>query len=125
MDDLIAFLNARLDEDEAAARTAAAASPTPWTIAGAWLLDATGLAVVLDENLNYEETFPHIVRHDPARVLRDVEADRKLITAFKQADADAQYPDYDGGYATGLEDAAKIRAERFSDHPDYREDWKS
>lgn len=62
----------------------------------------------------------------PPRELRDVEADRKLIAAYEQAAENAKHPDYEGAweYGSGLEDAVKIRAERFSDHPDYQESWK-
>jgi hypothetical protein len=83
MDDLIAFLNARLDEDEAAAKQAAggihgrrenykaivadAADPDNWAI-----VDLSPLAE--DEYLG-----THIARHDPARVLREVAAKRAIL----------------------------------------------
>jgi len=65
------------------------------------------------------------------RVLREVEADRKLIAAYEAARAavppvDDWYEVADGvkvGRAEALEAALKIRAERFSDHPDYDKDW--
>ena len=74
------------------------------------------------------------VVHDPARVLRDVEADRKLLAAYDKAlgtvqERHEQGYDYEGedevGWRLALEFAIKLRAKRFSDHPEYRqEDWK-
>jgi hypothetical protein len=71
--DLVEFLKARLDEDEAAARKAAAFKydrPTdaPW--------ERARLAVEQGTALSSDE---HIARHDPARVLREVEAKRTIL----------------------------------------------
>lgn len=67
MDDLIAFVAARLDEDEAAARAAVNFSygVPDWCDDG----DPDGV---------------HIARHDPARVLREVEASRKLLVRYER-----------------------------------------
>ena len=131
MDDLIAFLNARLDEDEARAQAAA----------GEWD----------DESARYEwedlpdATFAHARWHDPARVLREVEAKRAILTLHAlQVTKREQYayssytgepiPDeYDGqcedcgwfdpeqGACLTLRHLASV----YGDHPDYREDWQS
>ncbi|MER7361900.1 DUF6221 family protein [Nonomuraea wenchangensis] len=90
----------------------------------------------------------HIVRHDPARVLADVAADRKLIARYKAAEesheealralTDARQSGADeaavhaagedlaaaharaAAYLTILED----RAARFFDHPDFQPHWR-
>ena len=64
------------------------------------------------------------VAHDPARVLHEVEAGRKLLAAYRKAVAEAEFPDWRGGYASGLEDAIKIRAEVHDSHPDWDEKWR-
>lgn len=62
------------------------------------------------------------------RMLREVEADRKLLAAFEMVERECatmlgdrrprKYGEYDG-----LLLAVKIRAERFADHPDYDPAW--
>ena len=107
-DELTGFLTARLGEDEAAAK--------------AWL----PLGNPDDSNRN------HIARHDPARVLREVEAKRKILAEYTRVvELRKSYPegydpnDYHGLYESGLEEAVTHLAVVYSDHPDYREDWSS
>jgi hypothetical protein len=79
---LTEFLTARLDEDEAAAKDA---------LSERWHIDTEGN--VRDESTLYVATGPwdgpvdeadaaHIARHDPARVLREVEAKRKILDSY-------------------------------------------
>ncbi|MEV0598568.1 DUF6221 family protein [Streptomyces sp. NPDC050315] len=91
--DLVAFLRARLDEDEAVAR---AAFPAPWTrrdhVAGVHADDATqerpfGSAVAdcrrVPGGFGYgTANADHIARHDPARVLAEVEAKRQIVDSY-------------------------------------------
>ncbi len=66
----------------------------------------------------------------PARMLRDVEADAKLLRELRSAEGNTggDWGEGEAGYAAGLEAglvlAVKVRAERWSDHPDYQEGWK-
>ncbi|MDP9949133.1 MULTISPECIES: DUF6221 family protein [Streptomyces] len=124
MDDLAQFLRDRLDEDEQAARAAHAPN---WSTDGrtglhygvedGWMTDALTTADA-----------DHIARHDPARVLREVEAKRRLLTDYEEnaADLDAQHaPDMDYvGRADGLETALQHLATAYADHPDYRDAWR-
>ncbi|GGZ28521.1 hypothetical protein GCM10010387_22480 [Streptomyces inusitatus] len=98
--DLVEFLRARLDEDEAAAR--AAAEPPSWVKLDRhpqleWSVqywDAPDRAVVVaEESSAYavvateagegeedaDARVQHIARHDPARVLAEIEATRRII----------------------------------------------
>jgi Family of unknown function (DUF6221) len=62
-----------------------------------------------------------------ARALREVEADRKLLAAYAEVahmDHDEPEPEYAFGRAEGLGEAVRLRAARFSDHPDYRQEWR-
>lgn len=147
VDDLPAFFAARLDEDEAAAKAAESAfsmdkaaprrARSPWIAAGSLLLAAQpdgshgDIAEVIDYGLN--EVLEHAARHDPARVLRDVEADRALLGALSRAAEEMRDPRFDpaesscshtAGEYDGLLLAVKIRAARFVPHPDYRDEWK-
>jgi hypothetical protein len=118
MDDLAAFLKARLDEDEAAA---SAASPGPWR------LNAEGDEVLAVDDVTVAEAFAlsgrqlratadHIARHDPARVLREVAAGRAILTAYWAASSQPE--------EGGLEAAVRHLAVVYSDHRGYRAKWK-
>lgn len=182
MNDLIAFLRARLDEDE---QWALAASkpyeyaignpPVPlggvhwtWVVGDNWELVtpdpvtdefvqigdswACNLATVEEwqaEHWKLPRTYAgtieemdasaarHIARHDPARVLQDVEAKRRIIAEHvvvggyqDAAETDlgegcsecgwnAEYSDR-GGWCTTL----RLLALPFASHADYIEDWR-
>ena len=113
MDDLIAFVAARLDEDEAAAKKAV---PGPWRWAdwsatfgtleqerntlehspGSRPFPAVAerdrettrvlrLEDPLEIDPDQEASADHIARHDPARALRQVEDGRRLLAAYAEA----------------------------------------
>jgi hypothetical protein len=73
MDDLVQFLRDRLDEDEQTARDA---KPGPWREDGGGSVFATHPT---DEVVDYTDSAPHIARHDPARVLAEVDAKRRIL----------------------------------------------
>ncbi|WP_405149464.1 DUF6221 family protein [Sphaerisporangium sp. NBC_01403] len=139
MDDLIAFLRARLGEDEETARVAgeaciawltyrdddgqmryttvaAAATDGIWIAAGAEVPAPTSALVV----------------YDPARALREVEAKRRIISEH------APHEDYSWACRTcsaadscgcmGGPDlpcpTLRLLALPYADHPDYREEWR-
>jgi hypothetical protein len=130
MDDLIAFVTARLDEDEAAAKLAAREG-------GAWEQDdpdrrpgaISSLAgpVVYDEGSPDEYQGAHIARHDPARVLREVAAKRAIV---RRCGWSVNEPDQ---YPNGLVSPRALLARQnlvdlaavWNDHPDYRAEWKA
>ena len=152
--DPAAFLAARLDEDEAAAKAAPGEHWKAFTeddIAGASVYDDQWL-LLYPERYDHDKplsakpgaTGPqyiqrsrdalaaHIARHDPARVLREVAADRKLLAEhhiLAEYEARAHLagvgePEYAYGFADGVALAVRIRAERFADHPDYDPAWR-
>lgn len=135
--DLIAWLRAQLDDDERVAREA---TPGPWVTNGtsvwrkpddSWdfrraMEGQHGRMpfVMVDpgetsEPLNAE----HIARWDPARVLGEVDAKRRIIDLF-ESHADAQFPDSYGGYASAMEDAVQIIALPYADRAGYRDEWR-
>ena len=144
MTDLIAFLNARLDEDEAAAEACPlenwyANGPTPgsgyigpfdWYLGGR--VDAHSgklLAKGIDVHDPEHHCLVHAARHDPARVLREVEAKRKLLELAFDADqtdrtlnAEVAREVPPGELTTG-EEILRVMAAVYSDHPDYRQEW--
>lgn len=72
--------------------------------------------------------FKHAAQHDPAQVLREIEADRALIadyiSAQKTVDAIAHPDMYDVGRAQGLEEAVRRRASAYDQRPGYLEAWR-
>jgi hypothetical protein len=105
MDDLIAFLQARLDEDEHAAN--------------AWL--PLGNPTAAERN--------HIARHDPARVLADVAAKRAIVDLHSPHHHGACPVCWLVTKRSSLREDFPCRTLRtlalpHSDHPDYREEWR-
>jgi hypothetical protein len=133
------FLLARLAEDEAAARACAEAFPSPWEVADrGWRVriyaadvpdigdhaepgDTRAPCVIevepqrhhreLNDGGWLSDRVEHIARHDPARVLADVEAKRRIV------EWDVEQP-VDRG-------VLNILASVYADHPDFREEWRA
>lgn len=103
MDDgLVDFLRARFDEDEAPARAADA-----------------GLGNVLNQ-VEYSDSAAeaderHIARHDPARVLREVEAKRRVVDRYSWL--------REHGDTGDMAWVLPLLAAAYADHPDYRPEW--
>lgn len=148
-DDLVAFIRARLDEDEAVARNAPG---------GPWRADDSECCIATDEEgciletgcLGYGSTrevvVRHVTRHDPARVLRGVEAKRRILAAHGPTTpaivgGTLDYPDAAklcGTCGPGDDWQAeqqpyghvpcytvRLLAIEWSDHSDYREEWRA
>ncbi|MFD3654344.1 DUF6221 family protein [Streptomyces sp. NPDC058620] len=135
MDDLVQFLRDRLAEDEQVARAAMWDELSDvWTarppqaryeqyIVADYLDD--GVVVVTPENADADGVGRHIARHDPARVLREVEAKRQLLDTFlpDAAGADEQINDEWRAGSTLAVDLLCLLALPYTDHPDYRPEW--
>jgi hypothetical protein len=128
---LTEFLAARLDEDEAVAR---AATEGPWYLDapdhayvgnradgrnyGLWAIVHNGLWAIVhmsadvlpdltdDAQRRTLADAEHMARHDPARVLREVEAKRAIVS--------------EGAPEYLLVHLAAV----YADHPDYRDEWR-
>lgn len=145
---LAAFLLARLDEDE---RIARAVTSTPWrrgtgTAAAeggeGWDQDVVWRTFEVEGDAGLytddEDDAAHIARHNPARVLREVEAKRRLVELHEQVpgtpgayqkDAPATgckvCHEWDGvTYAGGDCETLRLLALPFADHPDYCQEWR-
>ncbi len=158
-EDLIAFLNARLDEDAQIARVAAGANPG--SPARSWVAEKVdykgqigwqkvwaivperveGGAQALFLNDILPKRVTHVARHDPARVLREVEAKRKMLEAHGQGHecqhftASGEKSVVDGKpwvyyeaahteFTGGICDVLRLLGLPYADHPDYREEWR-
>lgn len=137
-DDLIAFIKARLAEDEQVAKACAGA---PWVQDCApmvhvdpkairdakWIYGKMGYVGTVEHD--YDRA--HMVRHDPARVLRGVEAKRRLLDTW-QGITQTERPDWMDNETWRLSTAGTIilishmtaiMALEWAYHPDYRQEW--
>lgn len=145
MEDLIAFVRARLDEDQAAAeraRDAEFCKDGRWNARGPFGDDYRlgSVQSEVNESILGEDAddvpFPfadHIARHNPARILREVEAKRRMFDLHVLAERD-----YGDGFVTELCmvcdpqepepfypcQTLRLLALPYSDHPDYHEEWR-
>jgi hypothetical protein len=146
---LVEFLRARLDEDEQVAR---AARSQEWQHDGRNGLHdlgpayctvirvSSGFSHVQADHVCGSVLFAdaqHIVRHDPARVLADVEAKRRIVDEYEatqnplvaeRASDGAQFVVDPGErwrwHGRGLETALRLLALPYADHDGYRDEWR-
>jgi hypothetical protein len=132
--ELVAFLRARLDEDEAVAQ---AAPPGPWAEdASHSVVDATGARVIY--SVNGGTLHPtlavraHVLGNDPARVLREVAAKRGIVECHEPwvaANGDTicgrcgreHIDGRPGGHFPCQ--TLRLLALPYADHPEYRQEW--
>lgn len=127
---LVEFLRARLVEDEQAARATAyslaSSIEDPWSVRQKDRRDEMSWAVYsqgkyLKASELYEADARHIARHDPARVLAEVDAKRRLI---------AEVWDEREGFPTErtpgntADTVLRHLALPYAEHPDYDEAWR-
>ncbi|MFF8910182.1 DUF6221 family protein [Streptomyces olivaceoviridis] len=117
-EDLVRFLRARLDEDE---QTARRATEGPWT---AEVSSETGHCVIPSDAQStreyvartqlYAAAFDaeHIARHDPARVLREVEAWRAVLDFVETVEGSWHFLQL-------MDPLARV----WRDHPDFNPAW--
>lgn len=126
---IIDFLNARLNEDEASAKAAGSA---PWVADLPRSVNVDPKATAANKHAFQRQGHiasvenpgaqAHIARHHPARALREIEAKRKLVHECQEAHQYyTQHPMAPAGEITGLHTAIKLAASVYADHPDYPE----
>ena len=135
---IVEFVNARLNEEERAAKAAGAGQWTADTEirtvrdgAGVWVLGEDGDPVATarfafdasGEGIDPRAIGGHIARHDPARVLREVAAKRAILREYTDAvdlwERESEAPDS----VAALEAVTRHMAAAHSDHPDYDPAW--
>ncbi|MDJ0345226.1 DUF6221 family protein [Streptomyces sp. H10-C2] len=148
-DDLVEFLRARLAEDAEVARLAHATDPAPWyedVGEGSYTnqregVDGVGLVRAADNVGLWDReasctlsmtaaTATHVARHDPARVLAEVDVKRRMLDEYDQALAQrvelANTPHSIEGSVRLLTALrfVKLLAVPCFDHPDYLAEWR-
>ncbi|WP_416476984.1 DUF6221 family protein [Streptomyces sp. LKA04] len=128
MVELVVWLRAQLDEDE---RIARAATAGPWTQSGigeyGWgvSFSVPGAGVEADDSDQGRADADHIAEHDPARVLREIDAKRLAIDHYQRIFQHA----VDGAdsyvrIAAALSRQIQIMASVYADRPGYRQSWR-
>lgn len=107
MSDIAAFVHARLDEIEKAAR---AATLGPWVASGRWVWSTVRPDAVFGVDGDPADA-AYIARRDPARVLAEVEALRRIVDEFAGE-----------GNRTAVF-VLRVLAAIWRDHPDYDPAW--
>ena len=133
------FLLARIAEDERAAEAVMPSGrPLERGRYGSWresasvqraVMTSGGEVVAFDVPGKPERV--HIARHDPARVLAECEAKRRIVEQARMAVRLSDETPDDGnpkaerihGAATAWECALDVLALPYADHPDYRDEW--
>lgn len=64
----------------------------------------------------------HIIRHDPARVLVEIDAKRSVLDLAERARD--HHETFVSGFAAALENTLRLHALAYADHPDYRTEWR-
>jgi len=136
--DLVEFLTARLDEDEAVARVASR------TVSGSWHLERSSVLwwPTTDDDLDEDDgaggawpidpgtaIAPHIARWDPARVLAEVAVKRQFVRLF--SDRPTAPPAGDvfqsaiASIVTSTNDwVLRQLVQPYADHPDFDPTWR-
>jgi hypothetical protein len=132
--DLTEFLLALIAEDEAAAVAASADDDnTAETLGedGRWTASYRYVEgrnmTIYDEGGHSEEQAQHIARWDPARVLAECEAKRRIVELHSDhlhRQGDCETCDGGGRYLVGDCPTIRALALPYADHPDYQEGWR-
>ena len=113
MSDVVAFLNARLDEDESDAQFAIQLQDhypdDEFDVDYKWAMMTTDHGPRPTKGATYVDGAP-----SPQRVLREVEAKRTILNLFDTYRPTSQ----------PLQDVLLELAAVYSNHPDYRQEWE-
>jgi hypothetical protein len=127
---LAEFVRARVDEDEQAATAAAGPHKAgrkwwvdPWFDGTGGRADINTHLGIITSSRGGVEAVPaeHIVRWDPARVLAEVEAKRRIIDEYEQFTSGRLYST---DREQTLRRVVSLLALPHIGHPDYRQEWR-
>lgn len=137
LDGLVPWLHAQLDAREKCARAAAEAVEggdwSPRDDGGVVARGPRGITVALGpEGFMNAAVEDHIAAHDPARVLRAIEAKRRILAWHEEHERlDRETFNAEGGHARSLVslraayfDAVRALATEYANRPGYREEWR-
>jgi hypothetical protein len=136
---LAAWLLEQIEADEAVARAAISAGSPRWEVrgervevagyVGEW--DAFSCTIVFDEGSPSADQAAHIARHDPARVLAECAAKRRIVDRAEHVREQIESLRYDEGEdqttlataAYELAHSMRALASVYADAPGWRSEW--
>ncbi len=132
--DLVEFLNARYDEAEAAAKACAEVYPPPWDLSDRGYVarvraDEPRFWVVaeLEQHPSIDgwlgDRLDHIARNNPAYVLADIAAKRRIVEYDRSRRHGLDWDDGEGDEVLTV--VLRMLASVYSDHEDYQSEWKA
>ena len=146
--EIVEFLAACLDEDERIARAAGGRSEQvweadlsgkdplgmpSWPVAVRYVTDGRLRGAVANlpvMNERSEDRMVHIAVHDPARVLREIDAKRRIVQALESAEVAVRNTEPGKephelmtGAVNSLRAAVRMLAAVYADRPGFREEW--
>ncbi|MEV6548040.1 DUF6221 family protein [Streptomyces sp. NPDC051597] len=147
MDDLVQFLRDRLDEDERTSRLAADETGGTWRAYYKQIVAVNPKFGEDPADANTSEVAAHIARHDPARVLREVEAKRRIVDAYLppgvsphpgepcinyDGQGPAEYDEFDPCVRHVIANERRFHGDYmlrllalpYADQPGYRKEWR-
>ncbi|MCM1943163.1 DUF6221 family protein [Streptomyces sp. G3] len=134
MDDLVQWLRAQLDDDERTARMAAEELGDGWYYDDGFVLARREDDMVATGSQDFleREHGQHIARHDPSRVLREIDAKRQLLDlhsvggGHECSTRDARGDIDHCTWVMGSEACTTLRllALPYTDRPGYRDEWR-
>ena len=138
MDDLVAWLRHQIDEDERVARATLSVGtranmrrekPAPrWIRDGSRIRDDAPGPTILRVGHTWAREADHIARHDPARVLAEVAAKRKVLDlrdswAREAETAPPQASHLFRAQVSAADAVIRALAQPFAGRPGWREEW--
>ncbi|MFF4346838.1 DUF6221 family protein [Streptomyces sp. NPDC001530] len=140
MSDLVEWFGEQLDEDERITREATPGWWTPWRRSMTHVLKDLIHSVVTQGQKPGDRAkivtaswsdAEHIARHNPARVLREIDAERQVLRDLEQAEftlskAEPRTAPHDlmTGAVNALRRTVRLLALPYADRPGYREEWR-
>lgn len=127
MEDLMEWLREQINDDERVGREAGG---DPWNRGdrSAMVRDSIGAVVVYDEGDPSEAQAAHIIRWNPARVLREVEAKRQILDhiagRLDPGESDGGWESVDAETDGMASAVLQLLALPYADRPGYRDEWR-
>ncbi|MFJ7100157.1 DUF6221 family protein [Streptomyces albogriseolus] len=129
MDELVRWLGVQLDEDERIARVAAN-ELEGLELGSEWRYDGRSVETVRERTMvavgSQDFMEPgvggHVAEHDPARVLREIDAKRELLRQYEHLKYEVMPDDLTGVWA--FEAVLRAHALVYAGRPGYRDEWR-
>lgn len=84
-----------------------------------------GVVAVTPENADADGVGPHVAEHDPARVLREIDAKREILARYEELRAASKEADLIGDVTEEYQDfLLPMLALPYADRPGYQEAWR-